>query len=42
MTTLTRGDPAPDFRGRCSDGIERSLADYSGHNLVLVFHRHLG
>jgi peroxiredoxin len=36
------GRPAPGFRGICSDGRTRSLADYSGQNLLLVFLRHLG
>jgi peroxiredoxin len=35
------GKPAPDFAARSVDGIEHSLADYRGRNLLLVFNRHL-
>lgn len=35
------GLPAPPFSGLCADGSFRSLEDYRGGNLVLVFHRQL-
>ena len=35
------GKPAPDFAARSVDGIEHSLADYGGGNVLLVFNRHL-
>ena len=38
MTTLEKGDKAPNFTGRIQDGSTRSLADYSGKKLVLYFY----
>ena len=38
MTTLEKGDKAPNFKGRIQDGSTRSLADYSGKKLVLYFY----
>ncbi len=35
------GDKAPPFEGECSDGAMRSLEDYDGRTLILVFLRHL-
>lgn len=36
------GKPAIDFRLADFQGRTHSLADYRGHWLLLVFHRHLG
>jgi len=36
-TTLTAGDPAPDFRLRAHDGREVALSDHRGRRLVLAF-----
>jgi len=36
------GQTAPDFTALSADGYHRSLSDYAGHNLLLVFNRHLG
>ncbi|MGH2632630.1 MAG: SelL-related redox protein [Tepidiformaceae bacterium] len=33
--------PAPAFSAPSPDGHQRSLSDYRGHNLLLVFNRHL-
>lgn len=38
MTRLAPGDPAPSFRLRDHDGVERSLADYEGRRLVVYFY----
>ncbi len=38
MTTLTKGDKAPDFKAPIQDGSEKSLADYKGKKLVLYFY----
>ena len=34
---LKAGESAPDFRLPCLDGTERSLADFRGHRVLLVF-----
>ena len=41
---LKSGDPAPDFSLRTVDGQPMSLSDVlrEGHNVLLVFLRHLG
>jgi len=41
---LKRGDPAPDFSLPAVDGQPVSLSDVlrQGHNVLLVFLRHLG
>jgi peroxiredoxin len=36
------GSRAIPFSGTCSDGQVRSLEDYTGRALILVFLRHLG
>lgn len=38
MTTLKKGDHAPDFSGVDQDGKLHSLADYSGKKLVVFFY----
>lgn len=38
MTTLQKGDKAPDFSGVDQDGITHKLADYAGKKLVLFFY----
>lgn len=38
MTTLSPGDPAPDFSAPDQTGRTRSLADYAGQKLVLYFY----
>ncbi len=38
MTTLTAGDPAPDFTLTDQDGAEVRLADLSGERVVLYFY----
>lgn len=38
MTTLTKGDKAPDFSGVDQDGNKHSLADYKGKKLVVFFY----
>jgi len=40
VTKPVVGQLAPEFRGRVSDGSSRSLADYGGRWLLLVFLRH--
>ena len=34
------GSEAPGFAGICTDGVSRSLSDYQGRWLLLVFLRH--
>ena len=36
------GMRAPSFRLTDADGTERTLEDYEGRWLLLMFHRHLG
>lgn len=38
MTTLTKGDKAPDFSGVDQDGKSHTLADYKGKKLVVFFY----
>lgn len=38
MTTLSAGDPAPDFKAVTQDGKPVSLNDYRGKKLVLYFY----
>ncbi|ESU25105.1 Peroxiredoxin [Flavobacterium enshiense DK69] len=38
MTTLKKGDKAPNFSGLDQDGILHSLADYTGKKLVVFFY----
>jgi peroxiredoxin Q/BCP len=38
MTTLTKGDKAPDFKAADQDGALHSLADYTGKKLVVFFY----
>ncbi|WP_158729034.1 MULTISPECIES: thioredoxin-dependent thiol peroxidase [unclassified Flavobacterium] len=38
MTTLTKGDKAPDFIGLDQDGKKHQLADYAGKKLVVFFY----
>lgn len=38
MTTLTKGDKAPDFSGVDQDGNTHKLADYKGKKLVVFFY----
>ncbi|CAH0335267.1 Peroxiredoxin Bcp [Flavobacterium sp. CECT 9288] len=38
MTTLTKGDKAPDFIGLDQDGKKHQLADYAGKKLVIFFY----
>ncbi|HMI06301.1 MAG TPA: thioredoxin-dependent thiol peroxidase [Flavobacterium sp.] len=38
MTTLKKGDPAPDFSGFDQDGKFRQLEDYKGKKLVVFFY----
>lgn len=38
MTPLKRGDPAPDFSGKTTDGHPVSLKDYRGRKLVMYFY----
>ena len=38
MTTLKKGDKAPNFSGLDQDGKSHSLADYSGKKLVVFFY----
>ena len=38
MTTLTKGDKAPDFSGVDQDGKTHTLADYEGKKLVVFFY----
>ncbi|PZR22986.1 MAG: thioredoxin-dependent thiol peroxidase [Flavobacterium psychrophilum] len=38
MTTLTKGDKAPDFSGVDQDGKTHTLADYKGKKLVVFFY----
>lgn len=38
MTTLTKGDKAPDFSGTDQDGNTHTLADYNGKKLVVFFY----
>lgn len=38
MTTLTKGDKAPDFIGFDQDGKKHQLADYAGKKLVVFFY----
>lgn len=38
MTTLKKGDKAPDFRGADQDGNTHTLADYKGKKLVVFFY----
>lgn len=38
MTTLTKGDKAPDFSGVDQDGKTHTLADYNGKKLVVFFY----
>jgi peroxiredoxin Q/BCP len=38
MTTLTKGDKAPDFSGVDQDGKTHTLADYKGKKLVIFFY----
>jgi peroxiredoxin Q/BCP len=38
MTTLTKGDKAPDFKAADQDGTLHSLADYTGKKLVVFFY----
>ena len=40
MSDLTHGK-APDFSVTLPDGRKRTLGDYRGRRLLLVFHRHL-
>ena len=38
MTTLKKGDKAPQFSGKDQDGIVHTLADYNGKRLVVFFY----
>ena len=38
MTTLQKGDKAPQFEAKDQDGNTIKLADYSGKKLVLFFY----
>jgi len=38
MTTLTKGDKAPDFTGTDETGKTHSLSDYAGKKLVVFFY----
>ena len=38
MTTLKKGDKAPDFTGTDQDGNKHTLADYKGKKLVVFFY----
>lgn len=38
MTTLTKGDKAPDFSGVDQEGKTHTLADYKGKKLVVFFY----
>jgi peroxiredoxin Q/BCP len=38
MTTLKKGDKAPDFSGLDQDGNAHKLADYKGKKLVVFFY----
>ena len=38
MTTLKKGDKAPEFSGKDQDGKSHSLADYKGKKLVVFFY----
>jgi peroxiredoxin Q/BCP len=38
MTTLKKGDQAPNFSGTDQDGITHTLADYMGKKLVVFFY----
>lgn len=38
MTTLQKGDKAPQFSAKDQDGITHSLADYKGKKLVVFFY----
>lgn len=38
MTTLTKGDKAPDFKAADQNGALHSLADYTGKKLVVFFY----
>jgi len=38
MTTLQKGDKAPDFSAKDQDGITHSLTDYKGKKLVIFFY----
>lgn len=38
MTTLTKGDKAPDFSGADQDGNIHKLSDYKGKKLVVFFY----
>lgn len=38
MTSLTKGDKAPDFSGVDQDGNSHKLADYKGKKLVVFFY----
>ena len=38
MTTLQKGDKAPQFSGKDQDGKSHSLADYKGKKLVVFFY----
>ncbi|MXN90245.1 thioredoxin-dependent thiol peroxidase [Flavobacterium sp. Sd200] len=38
MTTLNKGDKAPDFKGIDQDGKQHTLADYAGKKLVVYFY----
>lgn len=37
MTTLQKGDKAPNFSGKDQDGTTHTLADYAGKKLVVFF-----
>jgi peroxiredoxin Q/BCP len=38
MTTLIKGDKAPNFSGKDQDGIVHTLVDYKGKKLVVFFY----
>jgi peroxiredoxin Q/BCP len=38
MTTLQKGDKAPNFSGKDQDGNSHNLADYKGQKLVVFFY----
>jgi peroxiredoxin Q/BCP len=38
MTTLVKGDKAPNFSGKDQNGLLHSLADYKGKKLVVFFY----
>jgi len=38
MTTLKKGDKAPEFSGKDQDGIVHALSDYKGKKLVVFFY----